>query len=280
MRQLRTTAALVLTLGLMPVSRSGADSPDSIKIVSQEAWSCSRVIGIKPFALAGKFKGEQPQQAYMRLLLTGLSSALRAAHGVQEVVEVSPGMTATPDLMIEGEFLELNTGNRAARFWVGMGAGKSKCAVQVRGYTHPAHAPVFDVRHERISAMGLDSDELAENVQEVARDIGVALASARQGCAAPPPVVAVAANATEMSPAADGTGVFAIESEPPGAEVYVNGEFLGTTPIASQALPAGKHEIELRKKGRSNWTRKLRVSAGTRATISAELEPASPAGEP
>jgi hypothetical protein len=67
--------------------------------------------------------------------------------------------------------------------------------------------------------------------------------------------------------------VFAIESTPPGAEVYVDGDFVGTTPIAEHSLPAGKHEIELRKKGFAPWKRQLSVSAGARATVAAEMEP-------
>jgi hypothetical protein len=60
----------------------------------------------------------------------------------------------------------------------------------------------------------------------------------------------VATATTEpTSVSADGRGVFRIESTPPGAEVYVDGEFVGTAPIAEHALAAGKHEIELRKKG-------------------------------
>jgi hypothetical protein len=85
-------------------------------------------------------------------------------------------------------------------------------------------------------------------------------------------VPALTTPAVEPS-AVDALGTFTIESNPPGAEVYVDGDFVGTTPIAEQALAAGKHEIELRKKGWANWTRQLRVSAGVRAGVSAEMEP-------
>ncbi len=78
----------------------------------------------------------------------------------------------------------------------------------------------------------------------------------------------------------EGRGVFAIESTPTGAEVYVDGEFVGTTPIAAQALPAGKHEIELRKNGLVSWKRHLSVSAGARATVAAEMEPEAPVPPP
>ena len=41
---------------------------------------------------------------------------------------------------------------------------------------------LFTAEHERISAAGLSKDELAENVTEVARDLGQALASTRGVC--------------------------------------------------------------------------------------------------
>ena len=67
--------------------------------------------------------------------------------------------------------------------------------------------------------------------------------------------------------------MFRIESTPPGAEVYVDGEFVGTTPIAEHSLATGKHEVELRKKGFAHWKRQLSVLAGARATVAAESRP-------
>jgi hypothetical protein len=88
------------------------------------------------------------------------------------------------------------------------------------------------------------------------------------------PSAAVTSGGTASSPAStEGRGVFAIESTPPGAEVYVDGEFVGTTPMAEHGLTTGKHEIELRKKGFATWKRQLSVSAGARATVAAEMEP-------
>lgn len=80
-----------------------------------------------------------------------------------------------------------------------------------------------------------------------------------------------------VNPTPSGAGVFVIESTPPGAEVYVDGEFVGSTPIAEHGLAAGRHEIELRKKGWAEWKRQLSVSAGSRARVAAEMESESPA---
>jgi hypothetical protein len=86
-------------------------------------------------------------------------------------------------------------------------------------------------------------------------------------------VAATPGGTAAASGSTQGGGVFAIESTPPGAEVYVDGDFVGTTPIAEHSLPMGKHDIELRKKGFAPWKRQLSVSSGTRATVAAEMEP-------
>jgi hypothetical protein len=91
-------------------------------------------------------------------------------------------------------------------------------------------------------------------------------ASGTAGAAAPD-------SARDTSASAGERGVFAIESTPPGAEVYVDGDFVGTTPIPEYGLATGKHDVELRKKGFAPWKRQLSVSVGARATVAAEMEP-------
>ena len=98
---------------------------------------------------------------------------------------------------------------------------------------------------------------------------------AREDAPASAASVAATPGSTSSAPAGEaGRGVFAIESTPPGAEVYVDGDFVGTTPIAEQGLAMGKHDVELRKKGFVAWKRQLSVSAGAHATVAADMEPA------
>ena len=52
-------------------------------------------------------------------------------------------------------------------------------------------------------------------------------------------------------------------SSPSGADVYVDGAFVGTTP-SSLAIPPGEHTIAMRKQNFSTWQRKLQVSDGKR----------------
>ena len=64
-----------------------------------------------------------------------------------------------------------------------------------------------------------------------------------------------------------------IDSSPPGADVEVDGSFVGSTPSDIQ-VAEGDHTIAVKKSGFQNWERKLKSSAGSSVHISAELEKA------
>jgi len=59
-------------------------------------------------------------------------------------------------------------------------------------------------------------------------------------------------------------------SMPPGADIELDGKFVGNTPSSLFATP-GDHTIKLTKSGYNTWERKLTTSSGT-VKISPELE--------
>lgn len=67
-----------------------------------------------------------------------------------------------------------------------------------------------------------------------------------------------------------------IESEPPGADVSVNGVFVGNTPLPEYSLPPGEHLVEVSKPGFKVWSRRMAVASGTPTSVRAMLEPAQP----
>ena len=67
------------------------------------------------------------------------------------------------------------------------------------------------------------------------------------------------------------TGSVRISSVPPGAEVYFDHEYHGTTPSLISAVPAGNHTVEIRKSGYEHWSGPVIVTRGTVANISATL---------
>lgn len=67
------------------------------------------------------------------------------------------------------------------------------------------------------------------------------------------------------------TAKLQIDSIPPGADIEVDGSFVGNTPSTVQ-VAEGDHMVVLRKGGYKNWERKLKASAGSEVRVTAELE--------
>jgi hypothetical protein len=85
-----------------------------------------------------------------------------------------------------------------------------------------------------------------------------------------------------QSAAADTGGAAAIstsaklqmESNPSGADIELDGSFVGNTPSDVQ-VPEGEHTITVKKAGFSAWERKMKVSGGSSIHLNAELEKAA-----
>jgi hypothetical protein len=82
-------------------------------------------------------------------------------------------------------------------------------------------------------------------------------------------------NPADETQAAEAQASLAIESSPPGADIEVDGNFVGNTPSTVTVRP-GTHEVKVSKRGFAEWTRKLNVSGGN-VHLSADLEAATPA---
>jgi hypothetical protein len=65
---------------------------------------------------------------------------------------------------------------------------------------------------------------------------------------------------------AQNTGSVLIESDPPGAEIYVDGKFAGQTPSTIK-LPSGTHQIEVKSQGKQEWQRNLEVWKDSQLTL-------------
>jgi hypothetical protein len=62
-----------------------------------------------------------------------------------------------------------------------------------------------------------------------------------------------------------------LASDPPGAEIYIDGKFVGQTPSTIQ-LPSGTHLIEVRSRGKQDWERDLDVLKDSQLTLHPVLE--------
>ncbi len=92
---------------------------------------------------------------------------------------------------------------------------------------------------------------------------------------APAPATAPATTASIADRASDlVTAKIQLESDPPGADIDVDGSFVGNTPSDIE-VNEGEHTVTVKKAGFKDWERKLKVSAGSSVHLNAELEKAA-----
>jgi len=95
--------------------------------------------------------------------------------------------------------------------------------------------------------------------------IRAAAAAAQSKAAAPQSAAAPAAVATPT------TAKVSVTSTPDGADIEVDGSFVGNTP-SDIDVPAGEHTVTVRKTGFQPWEKKLKVSSGSNVHLKAALE--------
>jgi hypothetical protein len=62
-----------------------------------------------------------------------------------------------------------------------------------------------------------------------------------------------------------------VQSDPAGAEIYLDEQFVGSTPSILSVAP-GKHAFRLHAAGRADWSRQLNVLTGSDITLAATLD--------
>ncbi|RLF80737.1 hypothetical protein DRN44_06785 [Thermococci archaeon] len=68
-------------------------------------------------------------------------------------------------------------------------------------------------------------------------------------------------------------GFLSVNSNPPGAEVYINGNYAGTTPLEDYKLSPGEYEVKIKKDGYEEYSKIVTITAGKTTTFSALLTP-------
>jgi hypothetical protein len=85
-------------------------------------------------------------------------------------------------------------------------------------------------------------------------------------------VAAARVSAPPVRPAASATGSLVIESLPSGAEVSVDGQPAGRTPVTLTGVAPGRRMVRLERPGYRTVTTVVEVKAGERARVAARLE--------
>ena len=96
------------------------------------------------------------------------------------------------------------------------------------------------------------------------------LAKVKAAAALAPPAAPAYAVSPLLPPAAVQASL-AVDSTPAGADIEIDGAFVGNTPSTITVAP-GSHQVSVKKKGFAVWTRILNVSGGT-VRLNAELDP-------
>jgi hypothetical protein len=82
---------------------------------------------------------------------------------------------------------------------------------------------------------------------------------------------AAASKPAASTPAEAAKGDVNLSSNPSGADVSVDGEFVGNSPAALKLAP-GKHTLSVRMSGYKDWSREITVYSGSAVQLTANLE--------
>ncbi|HUL32977.1 MAG TPA: PEGA domain-containing protein [Candidatus Eisenbacteria bacterium] len=90
-----------------------------------------------------------------------------------------------------------------------------------------------------------------------------------------PPVSATSATPQQApaplaAPVSQGTSRVKIQSDPAGAEIYLDGQMVGSTPSVLQ-IPTGTHLFRVHADGHADWSRQVNILPGSEITLSATL---------
>ena len=92
----------------------------------------------------------------------------------------------------------------------------------------------------------------------------------------PSNVPAPATAAKEPAPATvtkNTTGSLQVASRPSGAQVFVDDELIGTTPLLLSDIAAGRKSLRVEMSGYTIWTRSIQIEPSARSRVTATLEP-------
>jgi hypothetical protein len=192
---MRSTVAVLVGIFVLSVVASGQDKPTVIKggkldrislNVTKFPGSAATPIVVRKFSTEGVNSGSggsggskdaQEDAARIKeqaptLLATELAARLSKL-GFFAKVTVVDDNTPVPSeaLVIEGRFVKLDPGNRATRYMVGFGAGRS--GVQIAGLVKDGSSKaVAEFTQERFGAMGVAGGNSMDKLTSDSRSIG------------------------------------------------------------------------------------------------------------
>ncbi|MGB8521560.1 MAG: PEGA domain-containing protein [Candidatus Acidiferrales bacterium] len=132
--------------------------------------------------------------------------------------------------------------------------------------------------HNRGRYWLVKADEVQATLKPVSKSSGGEAAAgplpvARQNSATELPAEkSPSARAFSATSVSSDTGVLILSSETAGAEIYIDGKFVGDTP-STISLAAGTHQIAIKAGGKKDWKREIEVMKGSQVTLHPVLDP-------
>jgi PEGA domain len=145
--------------------------------------------------------------------------------------------------------------------------GKSVLAHRNKVAVFQAASGDVVMSHSTLS-LGNSVKDACEGIENDWKQHGAELLAAAAKAAAPPTVASTPSPVAPV-PSASVPKV-TVASTPEGADIEVDGSFVGNTPSSIEVTP-GEHQVAVKKSGYKDWTRKLKVSGGD-IKLNAELE--------
>ena len=79
----------------------------------------------------------------------------------------------------------------------------------------------------------------------------------------------------ENAAAEPAKGTVNLFSNPTGADVYADGDFVGNSPAVLKLAP-GKHTVAVKSSGYADWSKEITVQSGSELQLNANLEKHAP----
>jgi len=256
---------LFLAALLFPVSATAASTPPLI-----------RTIIVKHFSDA---PGMSQSQEFINFFCDELRDELtKEKIAIQVAEETTPvaDADAPNSLVIEGKF----TGSEKGGFIT-----PATLTLEIEIYRVSDHALLKLSTPKAIyksSPMNKDKNvaeftgrQIAATIKQLLKGFVPSSATPMALSGAPPAPVAPVAPAAQAAPA--GTADVNLTSDPSGADITVDGGYVGSTPSLLKLWP-GTHSITITKTGYAPWVRSIVTRSGENHNIAAQLDkaPATP----
>ena len=140
--------------------------------------------------------------------------------------------------------------------------------ITVRSLSRGAHSV-------RVAREGFATDERQVTItaSQRAHSVTVRLAPARPPAATGAAKANAATKATPSTkPPAPSAAPLTVESRPSGAQVFIDGQLVGTTPLVVPEVKVGEHAIHLDRDGYRRWAAAIRIVTTERNRVAASLD--------